>query len=104
MPLKDADILLVGVSRSKTPTSMYLAHRGCCCWYSCAGAPEFRSHSLILMDDHSVVGRTVDPKAVDRRTRQIATFDDANEGGADLEAITEEVRQARRLFTQNQCR
>jgi regulator of PEP synthase PpsR (kinase-PPPase family) len=51
-----------------------------------------------------VVGLTNDPKRLSliRRTRQIAMSDDANEGYSDLEAITEEVRQARRLFTLNQ--
>ena len=51
-----------------------------------------------------VVGLTNDPKrlSVIRRTRQIAMFDNANQDYADLESITEEVRQARRLFTQNQ--
>ena len=51
-----------------------------------------------------VVGLTNDPKRLSliRRTRQIAMSDAANRGYADLEAITEEVRQARRLFAQNQ--
>ena len=103
--LKDADILLVGVSRSsKTPTSMYLAHRGYKVGnYALVPGIPFPIHHLDGLNI-LVVGLTNDPKRLSliRRTRQIAMSDDANEGYADLEAITEEVRQARRLFTQNQ--
>ena len=103
--LKDADILLVGVSRtSKTPTSMYLAHRGYkVANYALVPGIPFPIHHLDGLNI-LVVGLTNDPKRLSliRRTRQIAMSDDANEGYADLEAITEEVRQARRLFTQNQ--
>lgn len=103
--LKDADILLVGVSRSsKTPTSMYLAHRGYkVANYALVPGIPFPIHHLDGLNI-LVVGLTNDPKRLSliRRTRQIAMSDDANEGYADLEAITEEVRQARRLFTLNQ--
>ena len=103
--LKKADILLVGVSRSsKTPTSMYLAHRGYkVANYALVPGIDFPSHHLDGLD-LLVVGLTNDPKRLSlvRRTRQIAMHDDENETYADLEAITEEVRQARRLFTQKQ--
>ncbi len=103
--LKDADILLVGVSRSsKTPTSMYLAHRGYkVANYALVPRIPFPIHHLDGLNI-LVVGLTNDPKRLSliRRTRQIAMSDDANESYADLEAITEEVRQARRLFTLNQ--
>ena len=103
--LEDADILLVGVSRSsKTPTSMYLAHRGYkVANYALVPRIPFPIHHLDGLNI-LVVGLTNDPKRLSliRRTRQIAMSDDANEGYADLEAITEEVRQARRLFTRNQ--
>ncbi|MEK9621127.1 MAG: kinase/pyrophosphorylase, partial [Alphaproteobacteria bacterium] len=48
-------------------------------------------------------GLTNDPKRLSqvRKNRQIAMSDDDNETYVDLEAITEEVRLARRLFTQN---
>ena len=103
--LKDADILLVGVSRSsKTPTSMYLAHRGYkVSNYALVPGIPFPIHYLDGLNI-LVVGLTNDPKrlSVIRRTRQIAMSDNANETYADLESITEEVRQARRLFRQNQ--
>ena len=103
--LKNADILLVGVSRSsKTPTSMYLAHRGYkVANYALVPGIPFPIHYLegltIL-----VVGLTNDPKRLSliRRTRQITMSDNANEYYSDLDAIIEELRQARRLFTQNQ--
>ena len=103
--LHDADILLVGVSRtSKTPTSMYLAHRG----YKVANyalVPEvpFPQHyidGLKLL----IVGLTNDPKrlSVVRKTRQIAQSDEGNTSYTDLELISGEVRDARRLFARNQ--
>jgi regulator of PEP synthase PpsR (kinase-PPPase family) len=102
--LKDADILLVGVSRSsKTPTSMYLAHRGYkVANYALVPNVAFPSHYLDGLNI-LVVGLTNDPKRLSqvRKNRQIAMSDNDNETYIDLEAITEEVRQARRLFTQN---
>ncbi len=92
--LKDADILLVGVSRSsKTPTSMYLAHRGYkVSNYALVPGIPFPIHYLDGLNI-LVVGLTNDPKrlSVIRRTRQIAMFDNANEDYADLESITEEI-------------
>ncbi|MEC7094614.1 MAG: pyruvate, water dikinase regulatory protein [Pseudomonadota bacterium] len=100
--LHDAQILLVGVSRtSKTPTSMYLAHRG----YKVANYalvpdvpfPEHYIDGLNLF----VVGLTNDPKrlSVVRKTRQIAQSDESNQSYTDVERITQEVRDSRRLFT-----
>ena len=102
--LHDADILLVGVSRtSKTPTSMYLAHRG----YKVAnyalvpGVPFPMDYvdGLKLL----IVGLTNDPKrlSVVRKTRQIAQSDEKNTSYSDIDLITEEVRDARRLFARN---
>lgn len=103
--LHDADILLVGVSRtSKTPTSMYLAHRG----YKVANYalvpgvpfPEQYTDGLQLF----TVGLTNDPKrlSVVRKTRQIAQSDESNTDYTDLELISKEVRDARRLFAKKQ--
>ena len=103
--LHDADILLVGVSRtSKTPTSMYLAHQG----YKVANYalvpgvpfPEQYTDGLKLF----TVGLTNDPKrlSVVRKTRQIAQSDESNTDYTDLEQISKEVRDARRLFAKKQ--
>jgi hypothetical protein len=101
--LERADILLVGVSRtSKTPTSMYLAHRG----YKVANyalVPEvpFPLHCLDALNI-LVVGLTNDPKRLSqiRKTRQVVMADTDNMTYADIEKITEEVRTARRLFSE----
>ncbi|MDA9639801.1 kinase/pyrophosphorylase [SAR116 cluster bacterium] len=102
--IHDADMLLVGVSRtSKTPTSMYLAHRGYrVANYALVPNVEFPSHYL---DGKNlfVVGLTNDPKrlSVVRKTRQIVQSDEGNVDYTDVEQISEEVRKARRLFTKN---
>ena len=102
--LKKADILIVGISRtSKTPTSMYLAHRGYkVANYALVPHVPFPEHFL----DGSalfVVGLTNDPKRLSqiRRTRQVSMRDKDNENYANIEQINEEVRAARRLFTVN---
>lgn len=101
--LDRADVLLVGVSRtSKTPTSMYLAHRGYkVANYALVPKVPFPLHHL---DDLNllVVGLTNDPKRLSqiRHTRQVAMADTDNMTYADIDQITEELRQARRLFTE----
>ena len=102
--LHDADILLVGVSRtSKTPTSMYLAHRGYkVANYALVPQVPFPMHytdGLKLF----IVGLTNDPKrlSVVRKTRQSAQSDEGNTSYTDLELISGEVRDARRLFARN---
>jgi regulator of PEP synthase PpsR (kinase-PPPase family) len=103
--LHDADILLVGVSRtSKTPTSMYLAHRGYkVANYALVPSVPFPAHYIDGLKLF-VVGLTNDPKrlSVVRKTRQIVQSDESNVVYTDLDRITEEVRDARRLFSQNQ--
>ena len=103
--LKKADMLIVGISRtSKTPTSMYLAHRGYkVANYALVPDVPFPQHSLDGVNLF-VVGLTNDPKRLSqiRRTRQAAMHDEDNESYVDIEQITEEVRNARRLFTNNQ--
>ena len=103
--LHGADILLVGVSRtSKTPTSMYLAHRGYkVANYALVPHVPFPAHYIDGLKLF-IVGLTNDPKrlSVVRKTRQIAQSDESNVTYTDLETITDEVRSARRLFAQNQ--
>src|SRR6056300_1178025 len=102
--LEQADILLGGVSRtSKTPTSMYLAHRGYkVANYALVPQVPFPQHYLDGLDLF-VVGLTNDPKRLSqiRRTRQAAMQDNANEDYANIDQITDEVRNARRLFASN---
>ena len=102
--LHDADMLLVGVSRTaKTPTSMYLAHRGYkVANYALVPNVPFPGHYIDGLKLF-VVGLTNDPKrlSVVRKTRQIAQSDESNVTYTDINQITEEVRDARRLFAQN---
>ena len=102
--LSGADILLVGVSRSsKTPTSMYLAHRGYnVANYALVPNVPFPAHYLDGVRVF-VVGLTNDPKrlSVLRKTRQIAISDESNLSYSDTDQIIEEVRDARRLFTKH---
>jgi regulator of PEP synthase PpsR (kinase-PPPase family) len=102
--LKTADILLVGVSRtSKTPTSMYLAHRGYkVANYALVPNVPFPQHYLDGLNLF-VVGLTNDPKRLSqiRRSRQQAMQDTKNTIYTDIEQISDEVRKARRLFTTN---
>jgi len=102
--LKSADMLLVGVSRtSKTPTSMYLAHRGYkVANYALVPMVPFPQHYLDGLSLF-VVGLTNDPKRLSqvRRTRQAAMQDTNNAFYIDIEQISDEVRNARRLFVAN---
>jgi regulator of PEP synthase PpsR (kinase-PPPase family) len=101
--LLQADILLVGVSRtSKTPTSMYLAHRGYkVANYALVPQVPFPLHCLDGLN-LLVVGLTNDPKRLSqiRRTRQMAMADTDNVTYVDVDQITEEVRHGRRLFSE----
>lgn len=97
----NADILLVGVSRSsKTPTSIYLAHRG----YKVANYPLVPGVPMPLEDiPHEnilVVGLIKDPRrlAQIRRNRLISMHEREETDYADIEKITEEVTNARKLF------
>ena len=71
--LKDADIVLVGLSRtSKTPTSVFLAQEG----YKVANVPIVPGiplpEELFLIDQHKVVCLNIDPEVLQkiRRVRQ----------------------------------
>ena len=100
----NADIIIVGVSRSsKTPTSIYLAHRGYkVANYALVPQVPFPQHCLDGLNIF-VVGLTNDPKRLSqvRRTRQMAMQDTKNEEYANIDQITQEVRNARRLFASN---
>lgn len=101
--LIDADVVLVGVSRtSKTPTCIYLANRG----IKAANIPFVPGcplpEELFNEDGPSVVGLTNDPKRLIEIRRQRLRFldQDPDTDYVDEEAVKEEVSNARRLFTQ----
>lgn len=106
--LENADVILVGVSRtSKTPTSIYLARRG----IKCANIPlvpgveipeEAFSYRKPLY-----VGLTESPQRLIQVRRTRLRADEEHHAGTtdneylDLEKIEEEVRNARKLFTRH---
>ena len=105
--LEDADVVLVGVSRtSKTPTCVYLANRG----LKAANVPIVpdmpQSAALERLTRPLVVGLTINPEALSqiRRTRQrmlgIAEESIERYGGdyAEIKQVREELIHARRLF------
>jgi len=102
--LDDADILLVGVSRtSKTPTSMYLGHRGFrVANYALVPGIPFPIEKLPKKGIF-VVGLTTDPKRLMqvRKTRLQHLSSKSNTNYADIENITNEVREARKLFNEH---
>jgi regulator of PEP synthase PpsR (kinase-PPPase family) len=108
--LENADVVLVGVSRtSKTPTCIYLAHRG----VKAANVPIVsetqRLDDLARLQRPLIVGLTIHPEALSqiRRNRQkmlgMEEGDGERYGGdyADLERIRDELVLARRLFARH---
>ena len=94
-------MLLVGVSRtSKTPTSMYLGHRGFkVANYALVPGVPFPIDKL-PQKDMFIIGLTTDPKRLVqvRKTRLQHLSNSNNSTYADIDMITNEVREARKLF------
>lgn len=108
--LEDADVVLVGVSRtSKTPTCVYLAHRGIKAANVPIVAAASRLESLEKLRRPLIVGLTINPEllAQIRRNRQqmlgLEQGDAGHFGGdyAEIDRIRQELVQARRLFARN---
>jgi regulator of PEP synthase PpsR (kinase-PPPase family) len=100
--LKEADIVLVGVSRtSKTPTSFYLAHRG----YKTANVPIVPSiplpDELFQLNNPIVVGLTTSPERLSeiRKNRLLSLNETVETDYVDRERIKEEVIFARKMCT-----
>jgi regulator of PEP synthase PpsR (kinase-PPPase family) len=99
--LHKADIVLVGVSRtSKTPLSIYLAHRG----WRVANVPLVQGidppQELFQIDPGRVVGLVIDPqRLVELRASRLRHMgQDPRAAYADYEQIEDELKYARRLF------
>ncbi len=99
--LDQADVVLVGVSRtSKTPTCIYLAHRG----IRAANFPLVPGRpvpeALTRLSSALVVGLTVSPDRLIqiRRNRLLSLKESRDTAYTDIEAVREEVVQARRLY------
>lgn len=109
--LDEADVVLVGVSRtSKTPTCIYLAHRG----IKAANVPLVpdlpQLPALERLTRPLIVGLTINPEQLVqiRKNRQrmlgLEGGETARYGGtyAELEQVRDELRYARRLFARHQ--
>ena len=101
--LDDADVCLVGVSRtSKTPTCLYLANRG----VKAANVPFVPGvplpPELIEARRPLMVGLTNDPERLIqlRRNRLSMLHHDETTDYTDNEAVRAEVREARRIFAE----
>ena len=103
--LESADVVLVGVSRtSKTPTSIYLAHRG----VRAANVPLAPGvpipSQLFELTKPLIVGLIVSPDRLVqiRRSRLLAIAEGRDSSYVDLEVVREEIIKARRLFEKHQ--
>jgi regulator of PEP synthase PpsR (kinase-PPPase family) len=101
--IDDADVCLVGVSRtSKTPTCLYLANRG----VKAANVPFVPRVALptelLSAKKPLVVGLTNDPERLIHLRRNRLSMLDHNEATdyTDIEAVRNEVREARRVFAE----
>ena len=103
----EADVVLVGVSRtSKTPNCMYLAHHY---GLKAANVPLVSGVepplSLFKIDSRKIVGLQIDPyllQEIRSNRAQILGMHTQNDY-ADPDRITQESRQARKLFRELKC-
>jgi hypothetical protein len=99
--LEAADVVLVGVSRtSKTPTSIYLAHRG----VRAANVPLVPGAEpppqLFTLKRAVVVGLTLSPDRLVqiRRNRLLNLREERESAYIELDSVREEIIRARRIF------
>lgn len=101
--MEDADIVLVGVSRtSKTPLSIYLAQEG----WRVANIPisvgSKLPSKLFDIDQHKVVGLVVDPtRLAEARRVRLEQLGVEGSSYADMERIRNEMEYAQAVFDQN---
>ncbi|MBN8828344.1 MAG: kinase/pyrophosphorylase [Sphingobacteriia bacterium] len=102
--LEEADIVLVGVSRtSKSPTTIYLAYRG----YKTANVPYVMNSSLNeklpKLKKPFIVGLTisVDRLIEIRKNRLMSLNDYHNNDYVNIETVSHEIEEARKFFLQN---
>jgi regulator of PEP synthase PpsR (kinase-PPPase family) len=103
--LPDADIVLVGVSRtSKTPLSMYLGYLG----YKTANVPVVKGieppSELFSVDPAKIVGLTIDAERLaDIRRVRVRNMGGSNRNYAELLAIYAELDEAAALHRRLGC-
>ena len=101
MGLKDADIVLLGISRtSKTPTSIYLANRG----YKTGNIPLVPGAPLpTILEDFPnpfIVGLVAAPDRIVqiRQQRLVGLKQNDQTDYIDVDRVREEMREAKRMF------
>jgi regulator of PEP synthase PpsR (kinase-PPPase family) len=103
--LKEADVVLVGVSRtSKTPLSIYLGYLG----YKAANVPVVRGieppAELWGIDPARIVGVTVEPELLaEIRKRRVRQMRGTTRAYADLPEVYEELEDAQAIFRKLGC-
>jgi len=103
--LHDADVVLVGVSRtSKTPLSIYLGYLG----HKAANVPVVKGieppADLFTVDQRKIVGLTIDPnRLVEIRRARARTMGARSRQYAELIEIYEELEQAAKLHRRISC-
>jgi regulator of PEP synthase PpsR (kinase-PPPase family) len=103
--LDEADIVLVGVSRtSKTPLSIYLGYLG----YKAANVPVVRGielpDELFEIDGAKIVGLTIDAeRLLDIRTARVRSMGAPRKRYAELEGIYEELDEAEAVHRRLGC-
>jgi len=102
--LNEADVILLGVSRtSKTPTCIYLANRG----IKAANVPIVPGcpipEQIFEVKKPLIVGLNKDPKRlVEIRRQRLKLLDqDENTDYVNLEAVSKEINEARRLYNKH---
>jgi len=102
--INEADIVLIGPSRtSKSPTGMYLSHRG----YRTANIPLVKGcplpESLLSATKPMIVGLVISPERLVqiRRSRLLSIKEDRDTNYVDLDYIKEEISEARKLFAKH---
>jgi [pyruvate, water dikinase]-phosphate phosphotransferase / [pyruvate, water dikinase] kinase len=103
--LDEADIVLVGVSRtSKTPLSIFLGYLG----HKAANVPIVKGvdppAALFEIDPGKIVGLTIDPaRLAEIREERVRSMGAPRRRYADLEAVFEELEAASRVHRQLSC-
>jgi regulator of PEP synthase PpsR (kinase-PPPase family) len=103
--LDEADIVLVGVSRtSKTPLSIYLGYLG----HKAANVPVVAGieppKELFEIDPAKIVGLTIDPeRLLEIRTVRVRSMGAPRRRYAELDSIYDELAQARELHRKLGC-
>ena len=103
--LKEAEIILIGVSRtSKTPTSMYLANKG----IKVANVPFVLNQKINLNVNRKktlLIGLFASPeRLLQIRKSRLNSLNEENETNyTNLESVKKELQQARRYFNENKC-